>query len=159
MNIQSIFFAALLLFLAYVMEHLPMPGLLSWLQPAWVLLVLTALIMHSPSTFTLWLAIPLGLLLDIEHSSYLGLHVAALSIHIYVLQLLYRRIAVFNFLQVLIIVALLIALHQLFMVWAVIALTDNSQPLPMIQTTLTSALLWPWIYGLTRLGLRTAKTA
>jgi rod shape-determining protein MreD len=74
------------LFLGFVLEHLPLPDLLSWFQPLWILVIITLLVFQSPQTFGLWLAISSGLMMDAEQGALLGTHVFTLSIHIFLVQ-------------------------------------------------------------------------
>ena len=72
MQIRAVILTLLLVFAGFVLEHLPMPDLLSWLQPLWLLLLISILVLHAPHQFGLWLAIPLGLMLDVENHQLLG---------------------------------------------------------------------------------------
>ena len=64
------------IFLGFVLERLPLPDLfIDWFTPTWVWLVVTVLVLRAPEYFGLWLAIPIGLLLDIEKFEAFGLNV------------------------------------------------------------------------------------
>lgn len=154
MDIRTILLIATTLFFAFVLEHLPMPDMLSWLQPAWVVLAVTILVLHEPKIFGLWLALPLGLMLDAEHGSFLGLHILTLAVHIYLLQILYKRISMFNFVQQMAVVFLLVALQQLLSFWVLSLLTDSVRPIDLWTPALTSALVWPWVYALVHIAMR-----
>lgn len=151
MNIRALILAATGLFIAFMLEHLPMPDLLLWLQPAWVLMVITLLVMFAPQTAGLWIAFPLGLMLDVEQSTLLGTHILTLAIHIFLLQVLYRRMVMFNFLQQTGVVFLLVAVQQLLVYWAGALVSETMGPVPLWGPALTSALVWPWVYGLTHI--------
>ena len=154
MDFRTLLVFATTLFLAFVLERMPMPDILSWLQPAWVMLAVTILVLRAPQWFGLWLALPLGLMLDAEHGSYLGLHVLTLVIHIYLLQVLYKRISIFNFVQQMALIFLLVALQQMLMYWALSVLTDSQRPIEIWGPALTSALMWPWVYALVSIAMR-----
>lgn len=154
MNIRYLLVIASTLFIAFTLEHLPMPDILSWLQPAWVVLAVTILVLRTPQSIGLWLAIPLGLMLDAEQGSYLGLNVLILSLHIYLLQRLYKRVSMFNFAQQMGVVFLLVALHQVLRFWVLSTLTDDARPVEIWHPALTSALMWPWVYALVSMALR-----
>jgi len=157
MDFRTLLLIATTLFIAFVLEHLPMPDILSWLQPAWVLMAVTILVLRAPNMFGLWLAVPLGLMLDAEHGSFLGLHVLTLTVHIYVLQALYKRISIFNFAQQMAIIFLLVALQQVLSFWALSALTDTTQPVDIWRPAFTSALMWPWVYALVSIAMRKVR--
>ena len=142
------------LFLAFVLERLPMPEILSWLQPAWVILAVTILVLRAPTLFGLWLAIPLGLMLDAEHGSYLGLHILIIALHIYLLQVLYKRIVMFNFIQQMAVVFLLVVLQQMLTYWVLSVLTNSTRPVDLWLPALTSAMMWPWVYALVSTAMR-----
>ncbi|UTW48096.1 rod shape-determining protein MreD [Bacterioplanoides sp. SCSIO 12839] len=142
------------LFLAFVLERLPMPEILSWLQPAWVILAVTILVLRAPTLFGLWLAIPLGLMLDAERGSYLGLHILIIALHIYLLQVLYKRIVMFNFIQQMAVVFLLVVLQQMLTYWVLSVLTNSTRPVDLWLPALTSAMMWPWVYALVSTAMR-----
>ena len=148
MDIRAVILALVTLFLAFVMEHMPMPDILLWLQPSWVLLVVTLLVLNAPSTFGIWLALPLGLMLDVEHDTLIGTHILTMAVHIFVLQVLYRRMMMFNFLQQTGVVFLLIGVQQLLIYWSSAVVSDQVTPVTLWTPALTSALLWPWVYAL-----------
>ncbi|MDK2778551.1 MAG: rod shape-determining protein MreD [Pseudomonadota bacterium] len=149
MDIRAVILIGCGLFLAFVLEHLPMPDILLWLQPSWVLLAVTLMVLSAPATFGLWLALPLGLLLDVEHHSLLGTHILTLVVHIGLLQLLYRRMVMFNFLQQTGVVFVLVMVQQLLIYWGVALVSENVAPVTLWGPALTSALVWPWAYALT----------
>ncbi|MAD45651.1 MAG: rod shape-determining protein MreD [Oceanospirillaceae bacterium] len=159
MDIRAVILALVTLFIAFVLEHMPMPEILLWLQPSWVLLVATLLVLNAPSTFGLWLALPLGLMLDVEHHTLLGTHILSMSLHIFILQILYRRMMMFNFLQQTGVIFLLVGVQQLLVYWSVALVSEQVTPVSLWTPALTSALVWPWVYALghaarVRLNLR-----
>lgn len=154
MPVRAILLTLSSVFLAFVLEHLPMPDLLSWLQPPWMLLLITILVLHAPNTFGLWMAVPLGLMLDVENHHLLGLNVLLLGVHIVVLQLLFRRLVMFHFLQLTAVVALLVVLHQVLHFWAIALVSENRVPVPIWQPALVTVLVWPWMYAVTYMAMK-----
>lgn len=154
MDIRAVILVSVALFMAFVLEHLPMPDVLLWLQPSWVLLAVTLMVLSAPQTFGLWLALPLGLMLDVEHHSLLGTHILTLAVHIGLLQLLYRRMVMFNFLQQTGVVFLLAAAQQLLIYWGVALVSENMSPVSLWGPALTTALVWPWMYALTHIVIQ-----
>ena len=65
MKLQVIVYVFIMLFVAFVLEHLPLPEVLYLFQPAWVMLVVTAMVLFAPNIFGLLLALPVGLMLDV----------------------------------------------------------------------------------------------
>ncbi len=154
MSVRALILTLSSLFLAFVLEHLPMPELLIWLQPPWMLLLVTILVLHAPHRFGLWLAIPVGLMMDVENHQLLGLNVLLLGVHIVVLQLFLRRLEMFHFLQLTAVVALLVVLHQVMTFWAIALVSENQAPVLVWQPALVSALVWPWLYAITYMAMK-----
>lgn len=146
MTLQSAVYILIMLFLAFVLEHIPVPDMLSWFTPSWVMLVITAMVMFAPAAFGLWIAVPLGLMLDVEHGSLLGLHVLLVGLHVFLLQLLYRRMYLFNVLQQAAVLFLMIMAEQILHYWAVAVMQEGAPPVSLLAPALTTAFLWPWIY-------------
>ena len=57
MKLEAVVYILMMLFLAFMLEHLPMPELISWFQPAWVMLIVTVMVLFAPSAFGLWLSL------------------------------------------------------------------------------------------------------
>lgn len=154
MQIRAVILTFFVVFAGFVLEHLPMPDLLSWLQPLWLLLLISILVLHAPHQFGLWLAIPLGLMLDVENHQLLGLNVLTLGVHIVLLQLLYRRLIMFHFLQLTAVMMLLVVVHQVLQFWAVALVSENRVPVAIWEPALVSGLVWPWLYALLHVGMK-----
>ncbi|MDO6681997.1 MULTISPECIES: rod shape-determining protein MreD [unclassified Oceanobacter] len=153
-SVQSFVIGMLSLFVGFVFEHLPLPELLIWFQPLWILVVITLLVFQSPQTFGLWLAIPAGLMMDAEQGTLLGTHVFTLSVHIFLVQYFFRRIEVFNLFQQMALVLVLALLHQLLSFWLAQVMLDLPHPVEMWGPAFSSMFVWPWVFALTRLTLR-----
>lgn len=155
MPIRAILFSVLFIFLSFVLERLPLPGLIDWFTPAWVWLVITVLVLRAPEYFGLWLAIPIGLLLDIEKFEPLGLNVLLLGLHIVFLQFFYRRISLFNnFLLLTLLVGVLVLARQILSYVVLSMVSDSPVRVAIFQPSLVSMLVWPWIYALVYLSIR-----
>jgi len=133
--------------------------MIDWFQPAWVMLVVTAAVLAAPSVFGLWLALPLGLMLDVEKGTLLGLHVLLVALHIYLLQLLYRRMYLFNVLQQGAVLFLMILAEQIIHYWALAVLREDVTPVMLFAPALTTAALWPWVYVLGYRSLRRMESS
>ncbi len=154
MTLQQFVFGASAFFVAFVFEHLPMPEMLFWLQPLWMMLTVTLLVLYAPAVFGLWLAIPAGLMLDTEAGSLLGLHVVTLAVHIFLVQLFIRRLDGFNFFQQMLMVFILALTHQLVFFWVSKLIQPFPYPVDIWGPALSSALVWPWVFAVTRLTVR-----
>lgn len=146
MKLEAVVYILMMLFLAFMLEHLPMPELINWFQPAWVILIVTVMVLFAPGVFGLWVAFPLGLMLDAEHGTPLGLHIILVALHIYLLQLLYRRIYLFNVLQQAAVLFLMVMAEQIIHYWAIAVLREDATPVALFAPAITTAVLWPWLY-------------
>ncbi len=158
MSSRAIITTLLLFGLGYFLEHLPMPDILSWFQPPWILLIVTLLVLQAPHNVGVWLALPVGLLLDVEHHQLLGFHVLTLTVHITLLQAFSQRLQHFNNLLLSLVIVALVAVHQLVGNMALWALSSNSY-VPIWQPVLCTALIWIWLRALfslvtSRLGFK-----
>lgn len=154
MTLQQFVLGACAFFVAFVFEHLPMPDLLSWLQPQWALLAVTLLVLNAPKVYGLWLAVPAGLMMDAEAGSLLGLHVITFSIHIFLVQVFIRRLDGFNLVQQMLMVLILALAHQLALFWVSQMMQAYPKPIDIWGPALTSMLVWPWVYAITQLTIR-----
>lgn len=132
-------------FMAFVLEQLPLAPLFSWFQPQWVLMVVTVLALKNPERYGLWMAVPFGLMLDVEQASPLGLNVLLLSVHIALLQWQYRRLYIANLVVMMGVVVMLVILQQILRYWVVALVGENTVPVQIWQPAIVSALVWPWL--------------
>ena len=153
-SIRAITVGMLALFVAFMLEHLPVPQLISWFQPAWVLVVITLLVFQSPQTFGLWLAVPAGLMLDAEQGTLLGTHVFTLAVHIFLVQMFFRRMEVFNLFQQMGMVLMLALLQQLLRFWLAQVVLELPHPIDLWGPAWSSAFVWPWVFSLTQITIR-----
>jgi rod shape-determining protein MreD len=151
MKVSDLLFGASALFVGFGLEHIPMPELLSWFQPLWLLLMVTLAVLQAPALFGLWLALPVGLLVDVEQGTLLGTHVLALTVHIFLLQKVYQRFEGFNLFQQMMVILILGIAHQLLKFWAGRVIMDLPQALDLWGPPLVSAVLWPWLASLAQL--------
>lgn len=144
MTARAIITTLLFFGLAFFLEHLPMPNILSWFQPPWVLLMLTLLVLYAPQWFGVWIALPIGLLLDVEHSQLFGYHVLTLTVHVLLLQLFHGQVKRFNNPLLIIIVVALVVVHQ-FVGAMALWLLGKPAPIVLWQPIVSSALVWLWL--------------
>lgn len=147
MNSRVIISTLLLFGIGFFLEHLPMPDILAWFQPPWVLLIVTLLVLQAPHKVGVWLALPVGLLLDVEQHQLLGFHVLTLTVHITLLQAFCHRLQHFNNLLLTLVVIALVAVHQLVGNIALWGISSNAF-VPLWQPVLCTALIWIWLRAL-----------
>lgn len=135
----------LALLVGFFLEHLPLPEILYWFKPEWVILIVTLFILFDPSSFGYWLVIPVGILLDVEHASPIGLHCFMLAVHMLMLHLIYRRLMLFNIVQQSLIICLLVFVSQ-HASYAVVGLVLTTPEISAWMPAVSSIMVWPWLY-------------
>lgn len=135
---------------AFILTMLPIPDEYIIYRPEWLTLVLIywcLALPHRVGVFTGW---AIGFLLDIHLDSLLGLHALTLSVVAYLCYKLHIRIRLYPLIQQSLIVLLLVTLSQMLVLWingfTGHAPSDWSYWLP----SLTSMLVWPWVFYLMR---------
>lgn len=151
-----VFIIALLIGL--FLEHLPLPEILYWFRPEWVILIVTLFILFEPHSFGYWLVLPVGILLDIEHASTFGLYSFMLALHMLMLHLIYRRLMLFNIVQQSLIICLLIFIGQ-HVSYAVVGLLIDTPKISAWMPAVSSVMVWPWLYVAAFKLFRNIKTS
>ena len=146
MSLREIIFVILSLCMGFILQYLPLADFMSWFVPQWVLMVFIFWQMHKPRLISFWWVWPIGLLLDVQQANFLGTSVIAFAVTLYVLQLMYQRLKVFNVAQQTLVIFLLICSFQLVSYWSVAIVDDINKPLSLWLPSLVSALVWPWLY-------------
>ena len=146
MSFREIIFVILSLCMGFILQYLPLADFMSWFVPQWVLMVFIFWQMHRPRLINFWWVWPIGLLLDVQQANFLGSSVIAFAVTLYVLQLMYQRLKVFNVAQQTLVIFLLICSFQLVTYWSVAIVDDINKPLSLWLPSLVSALVWPWLY-------------
>ena len=146
MSLREIIFVILSLCMGFILQYLPLADFMSWFVPQWVLMVFIFWQMHKPRLISFWWVWPIGLLLDVQQANFLGTSVIAFAVTLYVLQLMYQRLRVFNVAQQAVVIFLLLCCYQMVVYWATLAADDVHKPLSLWMPALVSALVWPWLY-------------
>jgi rod shape-determining protein MreD len=130
-----------------MLELLPLPQMVIWLRPEWVLLALLYWMIISPSVGFLG-AFSTGVLLDLSNGTLLGEHALAIVLVAYFAIKFHQLIRVYPIFQQTIVVFVLLALYKLI----IFIVQGFMGQLPIIflywLSIFTSALLWPWIFAI-----------
>jgi rod shape-determining protein MreD len=145
---------AMSLLIAMVFQIIPLPAVVDYYRPDWVLIVLAYWVMALPHRVNVGVAFSSGLALDILLGTSLGVHSFALSLSIYVLAANYQRLRNYSVWQQSIIIALISAFYHLVLFWLLRLLMDVSFSFEHLWPVLTSMALWPWIFWLLRKARR-----
>lgn len=138
------------LLIAIILALLPMPEWTAWLRPAWVLLVLMYWAMMVPNRVGVGVAWIVGLLLDLLYGTLLGEHALAFTAVIYFVSRLHIRLRMFPLLQQGFCVFLFVLLYQsiLYCIQGFIGQLPASHLYWL--SSVTSLILWPWLFVVMR---------
>ena len=139
--------------LAMFFVVMPLPEWIRAYRPEWVSLVLIYWCLAIPSKVnvgTAWLA---GLCVDVLTGTLLGQHALALAVIAYVAVKLHRQIRVYPLWQQSLSVFTMIAIGQLLIVWIKGIAGESPQTWVYWAPSITSAIVWPWVFMFLR-GLR-----
>jgi rod shape-determining protein MreD len=136
--------------IALILAMLPMPEWTIWLRPVWVLMVLIYWAMTVPQRVSVGVAWIVGLTMDLLTGTVLGEHALAYALVIYVVAHLHMRLRMYPMLQQGMSVFIFVLLYQfiLYCIQGFIGELPRSQLYWM--PSLTSTLLWPWLFVLLR---------
>lgn len=147
---QNWFVIFLTLIAALVLALLPMPDWTVWLRPAWVLVVLMYWAMVAPHQVNVGLACFMGLIVDLLNGTVLGEHALAYTIVIYFVARMSIRLRVSPLLQQGISIFIFTLLYQ-FIIYCIQGFIGELPGSHLYWlSTVTSTLLWPWLFVLLR---------
>ena len=138
---------------AIVLTMFPLPDWANVARPAWVALVLIYWCMAMPQRVgiaTGWLA---GLMLDVAIGGLMGVYAFAFALVAFLTIKLYQRIRVYPLAQQSLAIMILIAMSQLLSLWIHGIVGTPPYSWTYWLPTLTSTLLWPWLFMFMR-GVR-----
>lgn len=119
-------------------------------RPEFVTLVLIYWCMALPRRVNIGIAWIMGLLVDVLTGGLLGEHALSMAIVAFVTTKLHKQIRVYPLWQQALTVCTLVALNQLIVVWVKGITGDSPQSWTYWAPSLTSAILWPWVFGILR---------
>ncbi len=147
---SGFFIVPLTLIVAFILTLLPMPGWAVWLRPAWVLMVLIYWAMVMPDRVNVGTAWITGVFLDVLEGTLLGEHALALTVVVYFVVRMASRLCMFPLVQQGFCIFFLVLFYQfiLFCIQGFLGALPNSWL--YWSSSLTSMLLWPWVYSILR---------
>lgn len=135
---------------AFMLAIMPLPDWAVELRPEWVTLVLIYWAMTAPSKVGVTLAWFTGLLLDVSYGTLMGQHAIGMVLVIYVIHLQHQRLRVASLLQQAIVIFGLLFIKQLLILWVDGMLGRAPGSWLYFMPTVTSTVLWPWVYLILR---------
>jgi len=135
---------------AMMLTMLPLPDWAEYLRPEWVTMVLIYWCMALPSRVGVGIGWLMGLFLDVIHGAVLGQYALSLALIAYITLTLHRRLRVYPLLQQSLVVLMMILLQQLIITWIKGFLGQPPSSLGYWVPSLTSMLLWAWVFIILR---------
>ena len=138
------------LILALLLSVAPMPQFLEIGRPLWLALFLSYWVLAVPHRIGMIGAWCMGLVEDVLFGSLLGQNALILTLIIFLVLSLQRRLQMFPMWQQSLVLLVVFGIAQLVQLW-LNALTGNRPPtLAFVLPALISALLWPWVFAILR---------
>ena len=127
---------------------------LGYIAPEWILLINIYWAIALPSNAKMLLAFVSGIFVDIVLGHPLGISSLSYVIFIYIILSLYNSLRYMTVPQQTIMLFLLLIVKQHFYVWTFYMFGLNIDYQTLIISTLTTAVLWPFIYFSLRFARR-----
>lgn len=144
---------------ALILMLLPMPEWAVWYRPAWATMVLIYWVMEAPHRVNVGVAWLIGICLDVLNGTLLGEHALAMIIVAYIVARMHTRLRMFPILQQGFFVLFLVFFYQsvLYCVQGFI----GQLPTTWLywSASMTSMLLWPWVFSIIRSCRHRFRTA
>jgi rod shape-determining protein MreD len=138
------------LVLALLLSVAPMPQFMEIGRPLWLALFLSYWVLAVPHRIGMIGAWCMGLVEDVLFGSLLGQNALILTLIIFLVLSLQRRLQMFPMWQQSLVLLVVFGIAQLVQLW-LNALTGNRPPtLAFVLPALISALLWPWVFAILR---------
>jgi rod shape-determining protein MreD len=138
------------LVLALLLSVGPMPQFMEIGRPLWLALFLSYWVLAVPHRIGMIGAWCMGLVEDVLFGSLLGQNALILTLIIFLVLSLQRRLQMFPMWQQSLVLLVVFGIAQLVQLW-LNALTGNRPPtLAFVLPALISALLWPWVFAILR---------
>lgn len=135
---------------SFMLAIMPLPEWAEELRPDWVTLALIYWAMALPTTIGVIVAWCAGLLLDVAYGSLMGQHAAGMAFVIWFVHIQHQRLRVASLLQQAMVIFFLLLIKQTGTLWVDGMLGRAPNSWLYYMPTLTSALLWPWVYLILR---------
>ncbi len=135
---------------ALTLTMLPLPHWAELFRPEWVALALIYWCMALPERVGVGVGWSMGILLDVVKGTLLGQNALALTLIAYLTLRLHQRVRVFPLWQQALFVFILVALDQMLVLWIKGIIGQPPGTWLYWLPSLTSMLLWPWVFLILR---------
>lgn len=136
--------------LGLMLTMMPLPAWSKLYRPEWLTLILIYWCLALPQRVGVGTAWLLGLFLDVVRGAVFGQYALALTVVALIAHTFHQRIRLYPIWQQAIVVMFLIALQQLLVLWVKGIIGQAPGSWSYWFPTLTSTLLWPWVFLLLR---------
>ncbi|MFC1748156.1 rod shape-determining protein MreD [Pseudomonadota bacterium] len=133
-----------------ILTIIPLPDWLAPFRPEWLALTLMYWCMALPHRVGVLSGFTLGLLMDVLKGAVLGQHAMALAIMAYLTLKVHQQIRVFPMWQQALSIMGLLILFQMLVMWINGIVDQRGSSWFYWLPTLSSTLLWPWVYLILR---------
>jgi len=145
--------------IALLLTILPLPTWAQAFRPEWITLVLIYWCMALPNRVSIGWGWAAGLMLDVTLGNLLGLHALAMSIVAFLTIKLYQRIRVYPLGQQALAILVLVAMSQLLILWILGIIGTTPGNWTYWLPSLSSAIIWPWVFVVMRGARRHFRVA
>ena len=132
--------------IALMLSVIPLPGWALWWRPEWVLLVLIYWAMVAPERISVGVAFMLGLIVDVLNGQAFGANALAMIIVTYIVGKFNHQLQVSPHWQQTLAILILTAGYQLINLWLQAWLNQSTMTAAYWLPSLTSMLVWPWVF-------------
>ncbi len=136
--------------IALMLTMLPLPDWAAYLRPEWATMVLIYWCMALPQRVGVGTGWVVGLFLDVIHGAVLGQYALALALIAYFTLNLHQRLRIYPLTQQALVVLMLVLMQQLLITWIKGFLGQQPDSLAYWLPSLTSMLLWAWVFVILR---------
>jgi rod shape-determining protein MreD len=149
-NRRGTWVIVLSILVALLLTILPLPMWARWLRPLWSLLVVSYWAIALEDKVSVGIAFVVGVLLDILGGSLFGEHALLMVLCVFVMIKLRRQIRFFPMWQQSVLIFILALFYQLGVFIIQSLVQEQPSSLLFWLPSITTAILWPWIFIILR---------
>lgn len=146
---HGLWFIVITFFVGFYLAAIPM-GQFEIARPDWVGMLIIFWVLVLPDRFGIFVAFGIGILYDTLAGTTLGLYGFVYSVLAYTVLLLHARLKMYPLGQQAMVVFLILGVTHILAQWLKVWLMSVVSGELQIWPALTSAVAWPWVYGLVR---------
>ena len=139
------FFIPILFLIAFIFSIIPLPDYLQIIMPEWIALLLFFFSLMNPERVGLFLALILGIILDLFSGSLLGQHALSLLLPVAICLRLNLIVRVFPIWQLNTFIVIMLIIYEFILFWIDGVLLINIPISERIFPIISSVLVWPII--------------